>query len=101
MNEKPKKLKKINPELEPGDRIILVYMDDYTSPIPIGSKGVVHEDPETYKLNRPKFSPKDSGYAYHVTWYDDKGKTISKLPLEPDDDSWIYDKEYYENKYNS
>jgi hypothetical protein len=101
MNEKPKKLKKINPELEPGDRVVLVYMDDYINPVPIGSKGVVHEDSETYRLNRPKFSPKDSGYAYHVTWYDDKGKFISKLPLDPDVDSWIYDKEYYENEYNS
>jgi hypothetical protein len=90
-----KKLKQINPELEPGDRIILIYMDDYTNPIPIGSKGIVHEDSETYKLNRPKFSPKDCGYAYQVTWYNEDGKFISKLPLEPDDDSWIYDSEYY------
>jgi hypothetical protein len=90
-----KKLKQINPELEPGDRIVLIYMDDYTNPIPIGSKGIVHEDSETYKLNRPKFSPKDSGYAYHVTWYDNEGNFIGKMPLEPDDDSWIYDSEYY------
>ena len=93
-----KNLKELNPKLDPGDRIILIYMDDYTNPIPLGSKGIVHNDQETYKLNRPKFSPKDSGYAYAVTWYDDEGKYIGKLPLEPDDDSWIFDKDFYKQK---
>ena len=90
-----KNLKQINPELEPGDRIILVYMDDYTSSVPIGSKGIVHEDPKSYKVHVPKFSPKDSGYGYYVSWYDEDGKFISKLTLLPGDDSWIYDKDYY------
>lgn len=90
-----KNLKELNPKLDPGDRIVLIYMDDYTNPIPLGSKGIVHDDSETYKLNRPKFSPKDCGYAYHVTWYDDEGKYIGRLPLEPDTDSWIFDKDFY------
>lgn len=98
MNGKSKKLKSMNPELEPGDRIILVHMDDYTNSVPIGSKGIVHDDPETYKVHVPKFSPKDCGYGYTVSWYDEDGKFISKLTLLPGDDSWIYDKEYYENK---
>jgi hypothetical protein len=93
-----KNLKELNPELEPGDRIILIYMDDYTNPIPTLSKGIVHDDPETYKLNRPTFSGKGSGYAYAVSWYDDEGKFIGKLPLEPDDDSWIFDKDYYKQE---
>ena len=90
-----KNLKELNPKLEPGDRIILIYMDDYTNPIPTLSKGVVHDDPETYKLNRPTYLGKGCGYAYAVTWYDDEGNFIGKMPLEPDDDSWIFDKDYY------
>lgn len=100
MNKKDKNLKQLNPELDPGDRIILIYMDDYTNPIPLYSIGIVESDPEKYKLNQIKIQKGDCGYSYNVTWYEKDDETgelkyIGKLPLLPDTDSWIYDKDYY------
>jgi hypothetical protein len=85
-----KNLKKINPELESGDRIILLYMEDES--IGVGTKGKV-----LGKENVPKFSKNDLGYQYRMEWYDEDGKVISRLSLIPEVDGWIYDKEFYLN----
>jgi len=92
-----KNLKELNPELDGGDRIVLIYMDDF-DPVPIGTIGIV--DSETPKLNRPKQKKGDCGFAYNVTWYEkdeDTGelKYSRKIPLHPEDDSWIFDKDHY------
>lgn len=81
-----------NPKLNVGDRIILIYM--YGEDVPPMSKGIV-----VGLNNQPKFKPSDSGYGYWVEFYDqDTNKFISKLTLIPEDDVWLYDKEYYENE---
>ena len=84
-----KNLRKINPELESGDRIMLLHMDG--EPLETGVKGKVIK-----KTNMPKFTSSDLGYLYEVEWYDD-GKVISKLSLIPETDGWSYDVEYYMN----
>jgi hypothetical protein len=81
-----------NPKLKEGDRIILIYMDG--EEIPIGSKGIV------VGINgQPRFRPTDSGMGYWVEFYDpEDNQFISKLTLIPEDDVWVYDKDYYENE---
>jgi hypothetical protein len=96
-------LNELNPKLNPGDRIVLVYMDDYVSAVPIGSIGIIDSNPKTYKINQPKFKKEDCGYGYSVEWFDKDEETgelkfISKLPLLPDADAWIFDRDFYENK---
>lgn len=96
-----KNLNEINPKLYPNDRIVLIHMDDYY-PVPFLSKGVVDSDSLEYKKQQPKYSKNDCGYAYKVAWYDQEtGEPISTLPLMPDTDSWLYDKEYYESNTDS
>jgi len=85
-----KNFKEINPELKTGDRVILIHMNDYS--IPIGSKGLVIG---TTPL--PKFSKTDPDFGYLMKWFDENEKQISRLSLIPNDDAWIYDKEYYES----
>lgn len=90
-----KNLNEINPELKPGDRIIIIYMDGESSEtgLEFGStKGKVIE-----KINQPKFTPSDPGYGYKVEWYDNDGKVISTLPILPEADAWLFDKEYYKS----
>lgn len=67
----------LNPKLEPGDRIILLHMDDPYR-IPVGTKGTVVKISEA-----PSFMG-SSDYHYSVSW--DNG---SNLYLEPDYDSWV------------
>jgi hypothetical protein len=87
-----KNINQLNPNLEVGDRIILVHMDDEYD-LPFGEqKGIVKGI-----VNTPKFSSSDSGYGYKVEWLDNDGNIISKLILLPDSDAWIFDKEYYKN----
>lgn len=87
-----KNLNEPNPKLEVGDRIILIYMAG--EEIPIGSKGVV-----VGINNQPKFKSTDSGMGYWIEIYDaDDNEFISKLTLIPEDDVWVYDKDYYENE---
>lgn len=93
MDEKNKtiNLNEMNPELREGDRVILIYMEGET--YPIGAKGIVKG-----KINQPKFSVTDPGYGYAVEWFDPIDKTfIGKLPLFPESDGWIFDKEYYQS----
>ena len=69
----------LNPELEAGDRIILLHMEDQYSKVPMGTKGTVIK-----KVNLPF----GMGSQYQVNW--DNG---SKLDLIPGEDSWILDKD--------
>ena len=81
-----------NPKLKIDDRIILIRMlgDD----VPALSKGVV-----VGFNNQPRYSPSDSGMAYWVEFFDSEtGEFITKLTMIPEDDIWIYDIDYYENK---
>jgi hypothetical protein len=88
-----KNFKEINPELKEGDFIMLLHMDgEFLS---VGTKGVVKE-----KIPQPKQRPTDSGYGYKVNWYDKEGNIISTYPLFPEDDGWVFDREYYESNDN-
>lgn len=81
-----------NPKLKKDDRIVLIYMNG--EDVPIMSKGIV-----VGLNNQPRFKPTDSGMGYWVEFYDpDTNEFISKLTLIPEDDVWIYDKDYYENE---
>jgi hypothetical protein len=85
-----KNFKEMNPELKTGDRVILIHMNDYS--VPIGTKGLVMG---TTPL--PKFSKTDPDFGYLMKWFDENEKQICRLSLIPNDDAWIYDKEYYES----
>jgi hypothetical protein len=68
-------MSQLNPKLEPGDRIVLLHMDDPYSAVRMGTKGTVVK---IVKL------PFDMGYQYNVKW--DNGSTLDLLP---ETDSWI------------
>ncbi len=86
-----KNFNEFNPELKKGDVIMLLHMDGES--VPVGSRGFVKE-----KINQPKFKSTDPGYGYAVEWYDKKtGDFISKLPILPEADGWVFDREYYES----
>jgi hypothetical protein len=68
-------MSQLNPKLEPGDRIVLLHMDDPYSAVRMGTKGTV------LKIVRVPF---DMGYQYNVKW--DDGSTLDLLP---DTDSWV------------
>jgi len=72
-------MSQLNPELEAGDRIILLHMQDPYSKVPMGTKGTVIRN---VKL------PFGLGNQYEVKW--DNG---SDLQLIPGEDSWIIDKD--------
>ena len=68
-------MSQLNPKLEPGDRIVLLHMDDPYSAVRMGTKGTV------VKIVKVPF---DMGYQYSVKW--DDGSTLDLLP---DTDSWV------------
>jgi abortive infection bacteriophage resistance protein len=68
-------MSQLNPKLEPGDRIVLLHMDDPYSAVRMGTKGTV------LKIVRVPF---DMGYQYNVKWDDG-----SVLDLLPETDSWV------------
>lgn len=72
-------MSQLNPELTPGDRIILLHMEDPYGKVPMGTKGTVLK---VVKL------PFGLGTQYQITW--DNG---SSLDLIPGEDSWILNKE--------
>lgn len=87
-----KNLNEINPQLKKDDRIILLHMDG--EDVPVGSKGVVKKI-----INQPKQRPSDPGYGYAVEWFDpETNEMISKYPILPEADGWLFDREYYENE---
>jgi hypothetical protein len=65
----------LNPKLEPGDRIVLLHMDDPYSAIRMGTKGTI------LKIVTLPFG---MGYQYNVKW--DNGSTLDLLP---ETDSWV------------
>lgn len=94
-------LNDINPEVEPGDRVRVIYMQgesyETTGGIEFGeTKGKVIK-----KVNQPKFKPSDPGFGYYVKWFNDEGETISKLPLFPESDGWLYDIDFYQSSPES
>jgi len=68
-------MSQLNPKLEPGDRIVLLHMDDPYSAVRMGTKGTV------VKIVRVPF---DMGYQYNINW--DNGSTLDLLPVT---DSWV------------
>ena len=68
-------MSQLNPKLEPGDRIVLLHMDDPYSAVRMGTKGTV------VKIVKVPF---DMGYQYNVKWDDG-----SVLDLLPEADSWV------------
>ncbi len=68
-------MSQLNPKLEPGDRIVLLHMDDPYSAVRMGTKGTV------LKIVKVPF---DMGYQYNVKW--DNGSTLDLLP---ETDSWV------------
>lgn len=72
--------KNVNPKLEVEDRIVLIYMDDNYSPVPVGTKGTVKS------VGRDPFET--DGYIYEVKW--DNG---SKLALVSTTDIWLKEEE--------
>jgi hypothetical protein len=68
-------MSQLNPKLEPGDRIVLLHMDDPYSAIRMGTKGTV------LKIVTLPFG---MGYQYNVKW--DNGSTLDLLP---ETDSWV------------
>ena len=86
-----KNFKEINPELKKGDVVMLLHMEGES--VPVGSRGFVVE-----KIVQPKFRPKDPGYGYAVEWFDLKtNEMISKYPILPEVDGWVFDKKYYKS----
>jgi len=77
-----------NPELKPGDRIILVHMDGES--LDTGTKGIV-----LGIENVPSFGKPVERISYKVKWYDDdEEKPISSLSLLPGVDSWLFDPDF-------
>lgn len=68
-------MSQLNPKLEPGDRIVLLHMDDPYSAVRMGTKGTV------LKIVKVPF---DMGYQFNVKW--DDGSTLDLLP---ETDSWV------------
>lgn len=68
-------MSQLNPKLEPGDRIVLLHMDDPYSAVRMGTKGTV------VKIVKVPF---DMGHQYSVKW--DDGSTLDLLP---ETDSWV------------
>lgn len=82
--------KKTNPELNVGDRIILVHMEGES--LGTGYKGKVIGVEKV-----PNFGKNSSGIQYRVIWYDEDGNEVSNLSLMPEIDTWVLDDEFNEN----
>jgi hypothetical protein len=79
-------MSKKNPQLQEGDRIVLIYMPGES--LDTGTKGKV------IKIEKaPSFGDKD-GIQYRVEWYNDDENVISTLSLLPESDTWILDPEF-------
>lgn len=92
-----KNLNEINPELKKDDRIVVIYMQGESSESTGGIEFGETKGKVIGKINQPKFNSDDPGYGYAVEWYNKNGDVISKLPLFPESDGWLYDREYYES----
>ena len=59
----------INPELYPGDRVVVLHMDDEFSAVPIGTAGTVKSHTKVFGND-----------LYYVKW--DNGRVLNLLPDE-------------------
>ena len=75
----------LNPQLEEGDRVVLLYMDDHHSPVKAGTVGTV--------VSVERIPWGDLGYQYRMIW-DNK----STLSLDPELDSWVFKKDWDEKR---
>ena len=75
----------LNPQLEEGDRIVLLHMDDPFTPVKPGTVGTV--------VNIERVPWGNLGYQYRMSW-DNK----SNLSLDPEVDSWVLKKDWDEKK---
>lgn len=73
----------LNPQLEEGDRVVLLYMDDHHSPVKPGTVGTV--------VSVERIPWGDLGHQYRMIW-DNK----STLSLDPELDSWVLKKDWDE-----
>ena len=89
-----KNLNEINPQLEVGDRVVLIHMAGGS--VFTGTKGLV-----VGITPLPTFSKNDPEFGYLMNWFDDGERIMSRLSLIPNDDSWVYDKEYYKSNEES
>jgi hypothetical protein len=79
-------MSKKNPQLQEGDRIVLIYMPGES--LDTGTKGKV------LKIEKaPSFGGKND-FQYSVEWYNDDESVISNLSLLPESDTWILDPEF-------
>ena len=70
-----------NPELNVGDRVLLVHMEGET---------LYDLEGEVIRIeNVPKFDKNSSGIQYNVKWFDEDGKVVSNLYLIPETDRWL------------
>jgi hypothetical protein len=70
-----------NPELNVGDRVLLVHMEGET---------LYDLEGEVIRIeNVPKFDKNSSGIQYNVKWFDEDGKVVSNLSLIPETDRWL------------
>jgi len=79
-------MSKKNPQLQEGDRIVLIYMPGES--LDTGTKGKVIKIEQA-----PSFGSTNS-IQYRVEWYNEDEKVISTLSLLPDADTWILDPEF-------
>lgn len=77
-------MSQLNPKLEPGDRIVVLHMEDPYSAVRMGTKGTV------LKIVKVPFG---MGYQYNVKW--DDGSTLDLLP---ETDSWVLATDIKSNK---
>ena len=75
----------LNPQLEEGDRIVLIHMDDPYGGVKPGTVGTV--------VNIERVPWGNLGYQYRMSW-DNK----STLSLDPEVDSWVLKKDWDEKK---
>jgi hypothetical protein len=79
-------MSKKNPQLQEGDRIVLIYMPGES--LDTGTKGKV------LKIEKaPSFGGKDE-FQYRDDLYNDYESFISRLSLLPESDTWILDPEF-------
>ena len=70
-----------NPELNVGDKVLLVHMEGET---------LYDLEGEVIRIeNVPKFDKNSSGIQYNVKWFDEDGKVVSNLSLIPETDRWL------------
>lgn len=78
-------MSEINPVLEVGDRVVLIYMDDPYDAVKPGTAGTVVE------IEKVPWG--ETGYQYRLAW--DNGRNFA---MDPELDSWVFKKDYDQRK---